>query len=87
MIRTASLWHRHSCLRWVLIFSGFSLLAQEPRQTSWPRARRRHATVYRPFEKLCDGIGGRPTGSVACDRAIVWAAEEVPRHRNPKRER
>lgn len=26
------------------------------------------------LEELCDGIGGRPTGSPACDRAIGWAA-------------
>lgn len=26
------------------------------------------------LEELCDGIGGRVTGSPACDRAIVWAA-------------
>ncbi|MBS1856254.1 MAG: M20/M25/M40 family metallo-hydrolase [Acidobacteria bacterium] len=26
------------------------------------------------LHELCDGIGGRPTGSPACDRAIEWAA-------------
>jgi carboxypeptidase Q len=26
------------------------------------------------LHELCDGIGGRPTGSPACERAIVWAA-------------
>lgn len=25
------------------------------------------------LEELCDGIGGRPTGSAACNRAIDWA--------------
>ena len=26
------------------------------------------------LRELCDGIGGRPTGSMACDRAVDWAA-------------
>src|SRR5580765_4281970 len=26
------------------------------------------------LHELCDGIGGRPTGSAACERAIGWAA-------------
>ena len=25
------------------------------------------------LRELCDGIGGRPTGSTACDRAVDWA--------------
>src|SRR5277367_3755111 len=28
------------------------------------------------LRELCDGIGGRPTGSAACDRAIEWAAKK-----------
>src|ERR1700689_1516713 len=28
------------------------------------------------LRELCDGIGGRPTGSPACDRAITWAAKK-----------
>jgi hypothetical protein len=28
------------------------------------------------LRELCDGIGGRPTGSPACKRAIAWAAAE-----------
>jgi carboxypeptidase Q len=27
------------------------------------------------LRELCDGIGGRPTGSKACDRAVDWAVE------------
>lgn len=27
-------------------------------------------------QELCDGIGGRPTGSAACDRAVQWAAQK-----------
>src|SRR5437588_6533136 len=25
------------------------------------------------LRELCDGIGGRPTGSIACERSIQWA--------------
>jgi hypothetical protein len=28
------------------------------------------------LSELCDGIGGRPTGSAACDRAVQWAAKK-----------
>lgn len=28
------------------------------------------------LRELCDGIGGRPTGSVACERAIRWAEKK-----------
>jgi hypothetical protein len=29
--------------------------------------------LYDDVKELCDGIGGRPTGSAACDRAVDWA--------------
>jgi hypothetical protein len=29
--------------------------------------------LYEDVKELCDGIGGRPTGSAACDRAVDWA--------------
>jgi len=32
--------------------------------------------LFTDLRELCDGIGGRPTGSAACDRAIVWAAKK-----------
>ena len=28
------------------------------------------------LRELCDTIGGRPTGSAACDRAVTWAAKK-----------
>lgn len=28
------------------------------------------------LRELCDGIGGRPTGSPACNRAVEWAARK-----------
>ena len=30
--------------------------------------------LMQDLHELCDGIGGRPTGSPACERAIAWAA-------------
>jgi len=37
-------------------------------------ARERGATpLMDDLRQLCDGIGGRPTGSKACDRAVDWA--------------
>ena len=30
--------------------------------------------LFDDLRDLCDGIGGRPTGSKACDRAVDWAA-------------
>jgi carboxypeptidase Q len=51
--------------------------------TSEPQARAAELLVAREqgptpllddLRELCDGIGGRPTGSKACDRAVDWAA-------------
>ena len=41
-------------------------------------AARAHADtpLMTDLRELCDGIGGRPTGSAACDRAIEWAAKK-----------
>src|SRR5689334_23377927 len=30
--------------------------------------------ILQDLHELCDGIGGRPTGSAACNRAIEWGA-------------
>jgi len=32
--------------------------------------------IFQDLRELCDGIGGRPTGSPACDRAIEWGAKK-----------
>jgi hypothetical protein len=32
--------------------------------------------IFQDLRELCDGIGGRPTGSQACDRAVEWAARK-----------
>lgn len=33
--------------------------------------------IMSDLRELCDGIGGRPTGSPACERAIQWAAAKL----------
>lgn len=52
--------------------------------TAYPQARaaqllaerERGATpLFDDLRELCDSIGGRPTGSKACDRAVDWAVE------------
>jgi carboxypeptidase Q len=32
--------------------------------------------MFEDLRELCDGIGGRPTGSPACERAVEWAANK-----------
>jgi carboxypeptidase Q len=32
--------------------------------------------MFSDLRELCDGIGGRPTASLACDRAIDWGAKK-----------
>jgi carboxypeptidase Q len=59
-----------------LLLSLLSLLGAEdvPHQL----AARAHGDtpLITDLRELCDGIGGRPTGSAACDRAIEWAAKK-----------
>ncbi len=51
------------------------LLAQDPPHRLAERARG-ETPLMTDVRELCDGIGGRPTGSPACDRAIEWAAKK-----------
>src|SRR6266851_5236760 len=67
--------HRLPSAFWLLI-SGVCLMAQ-------PDAPHRLATralgetpLLTDLRELCDTIGGRPTGSSACDRAVEWAARK-----------
>jgi carboxypeptidase Q len=34
------------------------------------------AAILQDLHELCDGIGGRPTGSAACNRAIEWGVSK-----------
>ncbi len=59
----------------VLLISVCSLSAQDAAQRLAARATGETPLVT-DLSELCDGIGGRPTGSPACDRAIRWAAKK-----------
>ena len=49
--------------------------ADPPANTAELLAAREHGPtpMLDDLRELCDGIGGRPTGSKACDRAVDWA--------------
>ncbi len=51
------------------------LVAQDPPNKLAARAKG-DTPLFTDLRELCDGIGGRPTGSAACDRAIEWAAKK-----------
>lgn len=63
----------------VLIVSAGAMILPTPGQSLDPAAQLvARAAGQTPLvddvRELCDGIGGRPTGSVACERAIEWGA-------------
>ncbi|MBZ5609926.1 MAG: M20/M25/M40 family metallo-hydrolase [Acidobacteriia bacterium] len=58
-----------------LLAPAFSLYGQDAPHRLAARARG-DTPLVRDLMELCDGIGGRPTGSPACDRAIEWAARK-----------
>ena len=57
---------------------GLALLL--PAETDAPQSLAARALGETPMlsdlSELCDGIGGRPTGSTACERAVEWAARK-----------
>ena len=58
-----------------LLLPVLGLLAQDPPHRLAARAQG-ETPLMSDLRELCDGIGGRPTGSVACGRAIEWAAKK-----------
>src|SRR5450755_4288450 len=58
-----------------LLLPVLGLLAQDPPHRLAVRAQG-ETPLISDLRELCDGIGGRPTGSVACGRAIEWAAKK-----------
>src|SRR5260370_12781196 len=52
-----------------------SLLVQDAPNKLAARAKG-DTPLFSDLRELCDGIGGRPTGSAACDRAGEWAAKK-----------
>jgi hypothetical protein len=63
-----------------ILFSVCLLLTQLSAQQDAPQRLAARALGPTPMlddlRELCDGIGGRPTGSAACDRSVEWAARK-----------
>src|SRR5215470_11017559 len=58
--------------------SAFSLNAQTPSGGARIAARALGETpMLSDLQEMCDRIGGRPTGSPACERAVDWAAAKL----------
>jgi carboxypeptidase Q len=57
-----------------LLFTALGLAQDAPHRLA-SRAQG-ETPLLSDLRELCDGIGGRPTGSPACDRAIEWAAKK-----------
>lgn len=75
MIRTAK-----RAARWLspaacLLLPVYGLVAEDAPHRLAARAHG-DTPMMADLRELCDGIGGRPTGSQACDRAIEWAARK-----------
>jgi carboxypeptidase Q len=62
--------------RGVLLVLCAPLLAQTGAVQRLAEAVRDETPVFTDLSELCDGIGGRPTGSAACRRAVAWAAKK-----------
>src|SRR5215472_11571105 len=76
-----------NCLKWVVLGCGLwtAVLLPAFAQTPSPLAEAPHRLVARALgdtplftdlRELCDGIGGRPTGSPALQRALEWGARK-----------
>ena len=69
---------RPGALPHLAVFAAFgfgSLVAQDAPHRLEARAQG-DTPMFQDLRELCDGIGGRPTGSQACDRAIEWSAKK-----------
>ena len=55
---------------------SLTLLAQTDPPHQLATRARGETPLLADLRELCDGIGGRPTGSPACDRAVEWAAKK-----------
>jgi hypothetical protein len=60
-------------VRWILAAALLSRAGDDVQQKLAGRAFG-DTPLMQDLHELCDGIGGRPTGSPACERAIAWAA-------------
>src|SRR5712692_1219121 len=59
-----------------LLFCAGSLLAQPDAAQRLAARALGETPMLDDLRELCDRIGGRPTGSPACDRAVQWAAQK-----------
>src|SRR5271170_1767028 len=59
-----------------LLLSLLSVLGDEDSPHRLAARAQGDTPLMTDLRELCDGIGGRPTGSAACDRAIEWAAKK-----------
>jgi len=60
----------------LLLVSSGCLLAQTDAPHRLAARALGNTPMVDDLRELCDGIGGRPTGSPACSRAIEWAASK-----------
>jgi carboxypeptidase Q len=60
---------------WLLI-SGVCLMAQSDAPHRLATRALGETPLLTDLRELCDTIGGRPTGSPSCDRAVEWAARK-----------
>jgi carboxypeptidase Q len=60
---------------WLLIF-GAGLMAQSDAPQRLAARALGDTPLLTDLRELCDTIGGRPTGSPSCDRAVEWAARK-----------
>ena len=75
MTRSAKRAARVPPLAACLLLSAYCLLGQDAAHRLVERASG-NTPLMSDLRELCDGIGGRPTGSEASDRAIQWAAKK-----------
>src|SRR5450432_4039529 len=59
-----------------VLLSMLALLAQQDAPHRLAARAQTETPLMSDLHELCDGIGGRPTGSASCDRAIEWAAKK-----------
>lgn len=59
-----------------LLLLSLSLLAEDDAPHRLAARAKGDTPMFTDLRELCDGIGGRPTGSPACDRATEWAAKK-----------
>ena len=60
----------------VLIWFAAVALAADPAAERLATRAAGDTPMMKDLRELCDNIGGRPTGSAACDRAVEWGVKK-----------